>query len=87
MVTWPFGTLKPAERSADIILPCDSLIDESHSPITENVGMPGVTDISSSEMMQSVPLVKPEYILAIDGFPAMDKPPLYVWFRIPPDML
>ena len=57
-------------------LPCDSLIELSQRPMTEKVGIPGETDISISDITQSVPLANPEYTLATDGFPDMALPPL-----------
>jgi hypothetical protein len=52
--------LKPHDLNAERNLPCDSLMDESHKPITENVGMPGDMETSIKETVVSVPDVKQE---------------------------
>jgi hypothetical protein len=60
MVMWPLGILKPADLNADLILPSDSLIDESQRPMTEKVGMPGDMDTSIRDKVESEPVVKHE---------------------------
>jgi hypothetical protein len=63
--------VNPADLNADLILPCDSLIDESQSPITENVGIPGDMETSIRETVESEPVVKHEYICTTLGFEGM----------------
>ena len=67
-VIWPLGIVNPEDLKADLILPCDSLIDESHRPITENVGIPGDIETSMRETVESEPVVKQEYICTTFGF-------------------
>jgi len=62
------GILKPADLNADRSLPCDSLIDESQRPITENVGIPGDIDTSIRATVVSVPDAKHDQSLATFGF-------------------
>ncbi len=66
---------KPEDLNADFNLPCDSLIDESHKPMTEKVGIPGDIDTSIIDTVDSVPLAKQEYNLATFGFEAITDPP------------
>ena len=68
MVMCPLGMVYPEDLKADLILPCDSLIEESHSPITENVGIPGDMDTSIRETVESEPVVKQEYMCTTFGF-------------------
>ncbi len=60
MVMCPFGIENPEDLNADLILPCDSLIEESQSPITEKVGIPGDMETSISDTVESEPVVKQE---------------------------
>ena len=52
--------VNPADLYADLNLPSDSLIEESQSPITENVGIPGEIDTSISDSVASEPDAKLE---------------------------
>ena len=70
--------LKPVDLKADLNRPCDSLIDESQRPMTEKVGMPGEMETSIKETVDSVPVVKQEYIRTMLGFEAMLSPPFTV---------
>jgi hypothetical protein len=63
--------VKPADLNADLNLPSDSLIEESQSPITENVGIPGEIDTSISDSVASEPDTKLEYKVATFGFEVM----------------
>ena len=60
MVICPFGIANPVDLNADLILPSDSLIEESQSPITENVGIPGEIETSIRLTVESAPVVKHE---------------------------
>ena len=75
IVICPLGIEKPVDLKADISLPCDSLIDESHRPITENDGMPGEIDTSIKATVESAPVAKQEYSLATLGLDAISDPP------------
>ena len=67
----PLGISNPHDLNADLNLPCDSLIDESHSPITENVGIPGEMETSIRDIVVSVPEVKQEKSVATLGLEAL----------------
>jgi hypothetical protein len=54
------GILNPVDLNADISLPCDSFIEESHRPITEKDGMPGDIETSINVTVESVPEAKQE---------------------------
>ena len=60
--------VKPADLNADLNLPSDSLIEESQSPITENVGIPGEIETSISDSVASEPDAKLEYNHGIDCY-------------------
>jgi hypothetical protein len=60
-VICPLGMKKPEETMADLILPRDSLMDESHSPITSKVGRPGVMDTSMRDMVPPKPSAKQDH--------------------------
>ena len=62
-VICPFGIRMPHDLIAALILPLDSLIDESQRPIISNVGIPGVSDISISDMVAIIPSTKHELSL------------------------
>ncbi len=57
-VMCPLGIRNPIDLIADVILPLDSLIDESHSPVMSNVGIPGDKDISITDLVAVIPSAK-----------------------------
>ena len=67
----PLGIVNPVDLNADLRRPSDSLIDESQSPITENVGIPGEIETSTRETVASEPETKLEYSLVTLGFEVM----------------